>query len=263
MAIIEKIRVVDENNMIRQVCVVDGQPFYLSSGTSTDPKLRDIWLPFKGFGATIPGLTGMFHKPDIASQSKGRTTQYFPDAKIAYAVENDAGKQPLKWGRFKDTNSLLTTCQLSHARMKEEFPNVMSAVEQTYGMVKFWEELTLNDPTPETPPLLLNEDTMHDLNDRLKTMGAILDRDMERDYDPAAEIESAVKDHRDSLAEEEDLSEQAQPPVQNKTKKTSFYKDLYTALRNKLIGTRSVVSNTTASSSSKETSDHKNRPFRK
>ena len=254
MTVIEIIRVVDAKNIIRQVCVVESQPFYLSSGTSIDPKLKDIWLPFKGFGATIVGVTGMFHKPDIASQRNARIKKYFPVDKIAWAVEQDVGIKPLSWGRFKDNASLLITCQLSHARMKEEFPNVMSAVEQTYALVKFWEELTLNDPAPETEPLLLNEDTMHNLNQRLMTMGAKLDRDMKEDYDPANDIMYLSED--EGYFSEEELIE---PSVQDTTEITSLYR----ALLNKFREIRSVVSNNTKSSSTEKTSDHKMGPFDK
>lgn len=273
MPIINTIRVIDNNSIVRQVCVVDEQPFYCSSGTSTEPKLRDIWLPFKGFGETIGGATGMFHKPDIASNSRGRIKNHFEDASIALALELNCGKAPLKWGRFQDTESLLTTCRLSRTRMQEEFPTVVNAVEKEYEKMEHWDALTLVDSEPDAPPLALNEDTMHDLNDRLKSMGARLDPDMERDYNPAADLkpdgfeenQENEEEYRDSLDEDEiedrdsaaamsavSHSEQAQP----KANKTSVYRSLLSYITG-TPRTQSATSNTTAETAKQPTADQK------
>ncbi|MCR9192727.1 MAG: hypothetical protein NXI01_08750 [Gammaproteobacteria bacterium] len=187
---IQKIKVVDPESVERDVCVVNGQAFYQSTGTSTDLRFHNIWMPFKGFGETIPGVTGMFHKPDVASYTNAKTKTYFPNRKIAKALEDNVGRQPLEWGRFQDTDSLVTTCQLSRARMETEFPAVLSSVERAHPTMG--DAIIPNYASDSEAPHVLNAGTIHDLNDTLRSMGANLSEDMSRDYDPEAEIANAV-----------------------------------------------------------------------
>jgi len=212
---IQKIKVVDPGNTERDVCVVDGQPFYQSTGTSTDRRFSNIWLPFKGFGEIMPGGTGMFHKPDVASYAHAKTKTYFPDRKIAKALEDNVGRQPLEWGRFQNTDCLVTTCQLSKESMNEKFPMVLSTVEHAYPRSQ--DELTLAYASDPEAPHVLNASTIHDLNDTLRSMGANLSDDMNRDYDPEAEVANAAQNPMHSESNS-DVSSETSSEDSNKTR---------------------------------------------
>lgn len=54
----------DGTKLTRNICVVNGQPFYTSSGEQSG--MEDVWLPFEGFAPPVQQHSGMIQKPEIA-----------------------------------------------------------------------------------------------------------------------------------------------------------------------------------------------------
>lgn len=74
--IVNYFKFIDEKNVTRSACVVDGQAFYCSSGTSS--ALNGAWLPLKKFGPGDPA-SGLIEKPDVAYNIRHEDIgDYFP-----------------------------------------------------------------------------------------------------------------------------------------------------------------------------------------
>lgn len=118
----------------RDICVIDGQPYYYSSGTRSE--MPGVWLPFEGFERPVSGVP--FYSKPYATNDANNITTHFP-LTTAVPLQAWANKQPggedhseYYWGRFKDIKCLYTSCLLT--RPAERIPaDIRAAVAQDVG----------------------------------------------------------------------------------------------------------------------------------
>lgn len=172
---------VDELEVTRNACVVDGQPFYCSSGTSSG--LNGVWLPFKKFDQQIPRVTGQIHKLDIA-YSYDRTKNirnYFPSG-VANALQKwEDQDSNNNWGRFGNMKCLLISCMLSNEATVPV--DIRKAVidyvgENNYKNSYLWARPTIFDCGYMLKTRTVNRDTLEECNNKLLQLGAIIPKEL-------------------------------------------------------------------------------------
>ncbi len=179
--IVNYFKFVDDLDVTRYACVVDGQPFYCSSGTSSG--LNGAWLPFKKFDAEIPGVTGRIHKLDIAySSERENIREYFPTG-VANALEHWRDQDPgnNNWGRFGDMKCLLISCMLSNEATVPD--TIRRAVidyvgENNYKNSYLWARPTVFDCGYMLKTRKINDETIHECNAKLTQLGAVIPEDV-------------------------------------------------------------------------------------
>lgn len=184
--IVNYFKFVDHLDVTRYACVVDGQAFYCSSGTSSG--LNGAWLPFKKFGPEIPCVTGRIHKPDIAYSSDGENIRkYFPPG-VANALEQWHEEDPghNNWGRFGDMKCLLISCMLSDGATVPA--NIRRAVidyvgENNYNNSYLWARPTIFDCGYMLKTRKMDDETIDECNAKLIQLGAVIPED--EPFDPA------------------------------------------------------------------------------
>jgi hypothetical protein len=183
--IVNYFKFIDGKNVTRYACVVDGQPFYRSSGTSSG--LEGTWLPLKKFGAGDPA-SGLVHKPDVAYNIRNEAiSDYFP-VSVANALQqwHDENPGENNWGRFGDMKCLLVSCMLSN---ESTIPaTIRRAVidyvgEHNYKNSYLWARPTVFDCGYMLEARQLNEDTIEECNAKLIQLGAIIPTEQEIDLD--------------------------------------------------------------------------------
>lgn len=167
---------VDNLKVTRHACVVDGQPFYRSSGTSSG--LEGAWLPFKKFDEKIPYVTGIIHKPDIAYMEEKDIRKYFPP-KVANALQlwHDEDSTRNNWGRFGDMKCLLISCMLSNEDAIP--PLIRTAVidyvgQDNYKNSYLWARPTIFDCGYMLKTRELDNETIEECNDKLRQLGGVI-----------------------------------------------------------------------------------------
>ncbi len=100
----------------RDICVIDGQPYYCSSGNNSD--MAGVWLPFEGFDLPISNLVPLYSKPYATGDANNIDT-HFP-LTTAVPLQAWASAQPgglvhseHYWGRYKNIKCLYTSCLLT------------------------------------------------------------------------------------------------------------------------------------------------------
>lgn len=148
----------------RRMCVVNGQAFYQSSGTSSD--LPGTWLPFNGvLDDHFSSFVGMIQKPHVSNNPRAKINNYFPP-EVAEAIKFYMPRSK-EWGRFQNMSSLIISCILSPEDAIP--PNIKAAV------LKYIEPNTLPTPIFEDssePPLELENYNVDKINSKLLAMGA-------------------------------------------------------------------------------------------
>lgn len=167
---------VDHLDVTRHACVVDGQPFYCSSGTSSG--LEGAWLPFKKFDVEIPHVTGIIHKPDIAYMEGENIRKYFPP-EVANALQHWHDEDPHhnNWGRFGDMKCLLISCMLSNegtipAPIRTAVINYIGP--DNYKNSYLWARPTIFDCGYMLKTRELDNDTIGECNDKLRQLGGVI-----------------------------------------------------------------------------------------
>ena len=179
--IVNYFKFVDELNVTRCACVVDGQPFYCSSGTSSG--LSGAWLPFNKFGEEIPTVTGRIHKPDIAySSDRENILEYFPPG-VANALEQWRDEDPKhnNWGRFGNMKCLLISCMLSNeatvpAAIRRAVIDYVG--ENNYQNSYLWARPTIFDCGYMLKTRTVNDDTLEECNNKLIQLGAVIPEEL-------------------------------------------------------------------------------------
>lgn len=183
----------NQPDKITEICVIDKQAFYKSSGEQSS--LEDVWLPFNGFGKVIPGYTGMVHKPSIAHNvSSTRIRSLFP-SRIAEQLSNPLVIEKDKWGRFKNMKCLYISYLLSGSDMPERLRSeIRRYVVETHA-----------DLTPyftNEDPIELNANNIILLNQKLQDFGADLYQDNLQSFSQAAMISDDIDEPVDESASE-------------------------------------------------------------
>lgn len=148
----------------RNVCVVNGQAFYQSSGTSSH--LPGVWLPFRGVtDDTFASILGMIQKPLVTHNSRAKITHYFPP-EVAEVIK---GFYPnvKQWGRFQNMSCLIISCMLSPHSIPEPIKE---------AVLKYIAPNVLPTPTfhqSSEPPITLENENVEEINSRLLEMGAM------------------------------------------------------------------------------------------
>lgn len=163
----------------RRICVVNGQAFYQSSGTSSN--MARVWLPFRGVtDESFAHVLGMIQKPLVTHKRRAKIGDYFP-AEVAAAIK-EYGNHPKDWGRFQNMSCLIISCMLS--------PEAIPAPIKE-AVLKYIEPNTLPTPTfhdsPE-PAIELNDQTVDIINSKLIELGAHA-RPKVEDVDPYFSLE--------------------------------------------------------------------------
>ncbi len=68
----------------RDICVIDKQPFYRSTGKNSD--LAGVWFLFEGFDKPQRGIP-FFSKPNATNIRENEINDFFPDSRVAYALK--------------------------------------------------------------------------------------------------------------------------------------------------------------------------------
>lgn len=181
--IVNYFKFIDDKNVSRCACVVDGQAFYCSSGTSSG--LSGAWLPLKKFGLGDPA-SGLVEKPDVAYNIRNEDIrEYFPD-NVANALQQWHDENPAEnnWGRFGDMKCLLISCMLSN---ESTIPaTIRRAVidyvgEHNYKNSYLWARPTVFDCGYMLKTRQLNKQTIDECNAKLIQLGAIIPEEPEID----------------------------------------------------------------------------------
>lgn len=135
---------------VRQICVIDGQPYYQSTGTNS--QMAGVWLPFERFGPPN-ARTGVMHKPYSDPElSNPHIQHYFPPIIVEAFIDHYGYDS--SWKRFKNMECLYMTCLLT----EEHNPRLPIAIRNA---VKLYIGLDPNEPLipnfhfhPEQTPVL-------------------------------------------------------------------------------------------------------------
>ena len=148
----------------RRVCVVNGQAFYQSSGTSS--YLPGVWVPFRGvIDDRFSSFVGMIQKPTVTNIRRAKIGDYFPPEVLE--VIKSHMPQSKDWGRLQNINCLIISCMLSP---EAAFPSEIKA-----AVLKYIEPNTLPTVTFQEsaePPVQLENYNVDKINDKLLAMGA-------------------------------------------------------------------------------------------
>ncbi|MBP6918925.1 MAG: hypothetical protein KBB94_08420 [Legionellaceae bacterium] len=148
----------------RRMCVVNGQAFYQSSGTSSD--LPGVWLPFRGvIDDSFSSFVGMIQKPTVTNNRRAKIGNYFPP-EVSEVIKKYM-PQSKEWGRLHNINCLIISCMLSP---EGAFPSEIKA-----AVLKYIEPNTLPTVTFQEsaePPMELENYNVDKINDKLLAMGA-------------------------------------------------------------------------------------------
>lgn len=189
----------------RQICVIDGQPYYKSTGTNS--QMAGVWLPFERFGPPNK-RTGMMHKPYSDPElSNPRIEHYFPPTIVEAFIDHYG--YDTSWKRFKNMECLYMSCLLTDENNLHLPIAIRNAVKQYIGLNPNQPLLPNFDFHPEQTPVLdlarTQENPLTDMD--YQDLTAILDG-MRMQSVPTEEREENVTDTIEDIADDvlQDLS---------------------------------------------------------
>lgn len=156
---------IEGDGSTRRMCVVSGQAFYQSSGTSSD--LASVWLPFKGVcDDSFAEYAPMIQKPSVTNNRRAKIDHYFPP-EVAKEIKAYF-PNPKNWGRFQNMSCLIISCMLSPQgsipdSIKEAVINYIAP--NRLPITKFRDS--------KLAPIELNNENYDMINSKLLAMGAV------------------------------------------------------------------------------------------